>query len=136
MKKGLAILFGFFLCTIFVSVTFAAPERPDRRYDKINDTCREFKFQYMRDGARIFKDVCKSCHNENYNSGLRPMTAFVPRSYSPGQWTRFLNGEKTPQCSKDGAWSSLSEDELLKLNDYLYRGGYGTWNTCTELEFC
>lgn len=133
MKKGVGILFGLLLCVVFVSVTFAAP---DQRYDKINDTCRKFQFEHMRTGARIFKDVCQSCHNEGYDNGLRSMTVFIPRTYSPGQWTRFLIGEKEPQCSKDGSWTTLSGDDLLKLNDYLYRGGYGTWNTYLELEFC
>ncbi len=133
MKKGIVVLLGVFLISLFAAETFAAP---DRRYDKVNDTCREFKFKYMREGARIFKDVCQSCHNEEYDNGLRPMTVFVPRTYSPGQWTNFLTGAKIPKCSKDGSWAGISDDDLLKLNDYLYRGGYGTWNTYTELEFC
>jgi hypothetical protein len=34
-------------------------------------------------------------------------------------WNRIFY-EKYPKCAKDGAWAGLSQDDLVKLNDYLY----------------
>lgn len=131
------ILAVFFLTAVMIGtgVLSSLAASPDRRFDPLNETCRKFQFSNMREGAALFKKVCQSCHNATFDNGLRTMTVFFPRVYSPGQWTRFFTTER-PQCSKDGSWDGIPEEDLLKLNDYLYKGAYGTWDTFDALEFC
>ncbi len=117
---------------LFISASVLA-EVPDRRFDPLNQTCRIFQFTQMREGAGFFKKVCLRCHDGSYDNGMRFMPELIPRSFSPERWTRIFT-EKYPLCAQDGSWKELSAEELLKLNDYLYRGGYGTWEDYTPLE--
>lgn len=119
---------------VFFLISGAAwAQLPDRRFDPLNQTCRIFQFEQMRAGAGFFKTVCLRCHHQDYDNGLRYMPVLIPRSFSPERWTRIFT-EKYPLCAQDGSWKELSADDLLKLNDYLYRGGYGTWEDYTPLE--
>lgn len=130
MAKMAGLLFGVLFSLICVSASAAVL---DRRFDPLHKSCRIFQFEQMREGARFFKGVCQRCHNPAYDNGIRPMLVLVPRSFSPARWTRILT-EKYPLCARNGSWEELSADELLKLNDYLYRGGYGTWEDYSDLE--
>ena len=130
MTKMIGSLLGVLLLLLGASVR---AEVPDRRFDPINQTCRIFQFAQMREGARFFRGVCLRCHNATFDNGMRPMSVLIPRSFSPERWTRIFT-EKYSLCAQNGSWKELSADDLLKLNDYLYSGGYGTWEDYTPLE--
>ncbi len=133
MRTPCILLLCLGLLLSFPGPTNAAP--PDKRFDPITDTCRILSFQNLRQGARMFRQVCQSCHHAGYDNGLRDMEILIPRSYSPGRWTRIFT-ERYPNCARNGSWEKLSTADIQKLNDYLYRGGYGTWEDYTQLEFC
>jgi hypothetical protein len=40
-----------------------------------------------------------------------------------------------PECSQNGSWSGLSQEEILKLNDFLYRNAWGTYSP-NDAESC
>jgi len=130
MTEMIGSLLGVLLLLLSASVR---AEVPDRRFDPVHQTCRIFQFEQMREGARFFKGVCQRCHNAAFDNGIRPMLVLIPRSFSPERWTRIFT-EKYSLCAQNGSWKELSADDLLKLNDYLYRGGYGTWEDYTPLE--
>ena len=113
MRKYVAsALVGFFLMAAAGPV-FAKPEK---RFDRATATVREMTYDNLRDGSRIFAEVCKGCHHRDNDKGA----AFLhTESKTMRAWNRVFY-ERYPKCAADGAWKALSADDLLKLNDYLF----------------
>ncbi len=108
---------------VFVSASFAMA-RPGHRLDKGTDTCRDFSQGALAyaslpygAGGKAFKTTCKSCHFRGNDKGASFL--WVESKSSKG-WNRVF-AQKKVACAKDGSWDSLSMDQLLKLNDYLFR---------------
>ncbi len=89
---------------------------PDRRYDPGTMTLRELTFGNLRDGYKIFRESCKSCHHRGNAAGARFL---YTESKTMRGWNRVFY-ERRARCDRDGAWKGLSADDLLKLNDYLF----------------
>lgn len=100
---------------------------PKTRLDEATQICRILTFQnsgWVSEGSKIFENSCKGCHNRDNDVG-------APFLYSESKtmkgWNRvFL--ERYPQCAKDGKWADITGDDLLKLNDYLYRNAANTYD--------
>ncbi|MBI5557663.1 MAG: hypothetical protein HY885_08495 [Deltaproteobacteria bacterium] len=114
------------LAVILMTGCFAlqAEARPKTRYDETTKTCRiletgplEWDSQPWGEGGKVFKQVCKSCHTRNNDKGAPFLWT---ESKTSNAWNRVFT-QKYPKCAKDGAWDGISPDQMLKLNDYLYR---------------
>ena len=97
---------------------------PAKRYDEATKTCRTFDQDsfWWGSGAKTFRTTCKSCHTREGEGGF-----LYAESKTSRAWNRVFF-EKYPKCAQDGSWDSLTMDELLKLNDYLYRFGAFTYD--------
>lgn len=104
--------------------------RPRKRLDERTQMCRIFDGQLAWDsepwglGGQKFREVCKSCHTRDNDQGAPFLHA---ESYMPKHWNVIFTKRRVA-CAKNGAWDVLSEDEILALNDYLYRNGDWTYN--------
>lgn len=113
---------------VLVGLAFAAAAgaSPQQRFDSGTKTCRVFGFDsgWWGTGGQIWRSTCKSCHTRDNDKGA---SFLYMESKSSKGWDRvFL--ERYPQCAKDGEWDSLTMDEILQLNDYLYRFGANTYD--------
>jgi len=72
----------------------------------------------------VFRKVCKGCHNRSGQGGK----FLYNESKVANAWNRVF-AEKYPKCAKDGSWGKLSLEDQLKLNDYLFRTGSGTYDS-------
>ncbi len=115
------------VCVLFVFVSVpVAMARPGHRLDSTTNSCRDFSQGDLEwgsrawgDGGQAFQSNCKSCHFRGNDEGAPFLWA---ESKSSRGWNRVFAEKKVP-CAKDGSWDSLSKDQLLKLNDYLFRFG-------------
>lgn len=101
-----------------------AAAAPKTRYDATTQTCRvlddgplEWESRPWGEGGKLFKDVCKSCHTRNNDTGAPFL--WVESKNSTG-WNRIFE-TRSPKCAKQGAWDGITLEQQLKLNDYLYR---------------
>ncbi|MHB8987882.1 MAG: hypothetical protein ACYC6S_03760 [Desulfobulbia bacterium] len=101
-----------------------AAAAPKTRYDATTQTCRvldngplEWESRPWGEGGKLFKDVCKSCHTRNNETGAPFL--WVESKNSTG-WNRIFE-TRSPKCAKQGAWDGITLEQQLKLNDYLYR---------------
>ena len=101
-----------------------ADAAPKTRYDATTQTCRvlddgplEWESRPWGEGGKLFKDVCKSCHTRNNDTGAPFL--WVESKNSTG-WNRIFE-TRSPKCAKQGAWDGITLEQQLKLNDYLYR---------------
>ena len=113
----LCLLFCFSTCLPYGSA------KDLKRYDPINKSCRILGYDsfWGGKGRRLFDQKCKVCHTRN-NSENAPF--LYSESKSPKGWTRVF-AANAPKCAKTGAWK-VSLDEVLLINDYLYRYGADT----------
>jgi cytochrome c2 len=111
----------------------SAQASPSKRLDERTQTCRILDFYnsgWVSEGSKIFKSSCQSCHFQG-NEQAAPF--LHSESKTMKGWNRVFF-EKYPKCAKSGAWAKLSEDELQKLNDFLFRNAASTYdaNTATD----
>ena len=92
-----------------------AHARPDQRYDAGTQTTRELLLSNRRAGYTIFRNFCKSCHSRE--SEKAPFLHTESKTMH-GWNTVFYT--KHSQCAKQGLWDTLTAEDLLNLNDYLY----------------
>lgn len=130
MKKCIAI--GVMMGVALLMGTEAGAS-PKKRWDPGSNTCRVFDFDsgWWGTGAQIWRSNCKSCHTRDNDQGA---PFLYMESKSPKAWNRVFY-ERYPQCAKDGQWDSLTMEEMLKLNDYLYRFGANTYDP-NDAEDC
>ncbi|MDA8164397.1 MAG: hypothetical protein M0017_05120 [Desulfobacteraceae bacterium] len=123
MKKTLA----FFVVFSFLLSLGSAFAVPHKRYDATTKTCRVLTFYnsgWVSDGNTIFKKSCKTCHHQGNDKGA---TFLYTESFTPKGWNRVF-AERYPACARNGSWASLSQEQILKLNDFLYWNGWGTYD--------
>ncbi len=124
----------WFFCVSLVALAFVATTiqaRPGKRYDKTTNTCRiltSAKLNWNSDhwglGAKKFKEVCKSCHSRNNGKGAKFL---YMESFSSKGWNKVF-ARKRKKCARDGSWNVLTAEELLVVNDYLYRNANDTYD--------
>ena len=129
MRKPTIILFVSLLTVSWTATVIFA--RPGKRYDKSTEMCRlidtgklDWESDHWGIGAAKFKEVCKSCHNRNNDKGA---PFLYMESYSSKGWNQIF-AKRRKKCAKDGSWDVLSQEELLMVNDYLYRNANDTYN--------
>ena len=120
--KTSRLIAALVLCA--TAMPLSAMARPGSRYDESTKSCRiisaaplDWDSQEYGAGGKVFKSLCKSCHVKNNNKNAPFL--WVESKTSAG-WNRVF-AEKYPKCAQDGSWATLTPDQLLKLNDYLYR---------------
>lgn len=108
---------------VAVSASFALA-RPGHRFDSTTNSCRsfadgaaEFASRPWGEGGKIFRSTCKSCHTRDNKVGA---TFLWVESKSSKGWNRVF-AERKVVCVRDGAWDTLTMEQLLSLNDYLFR---------------
>jgi len=104
-----------------------AEATPRKRLDERTQVCRILDFYnsgWVSEGSKIFEQSCKKCHYRGNDKGA---TFLYSESKSMKGWNRVFF-ERYPQCAKDGEWANLSEDQIQKLNDYLYRNAANTYD--------
>lgn len=124
------------LATVVATLVFglaSAQASPGKRFDERTQTCRILTFYnsgWVSEGSRIFAASCKGCHSRGNDQG-------APFLYSESKtmkgWNRVFS-ERYPKCAKTGAWAKLGEDDLLRLNDYLYRNAASTYDATTATD--
>ncbi len=121
MKKILVLGLATVMSLMWIAQAQASPKK---RYDPTTKTCRSFTPDsfWWGAGAQTFRKTCKPCHTKAGEGGFVHVESKTSRA-----WNRVFF-ERYPQCAKDGHWDSLSMDDMLKLNDYLYRFGAFTYD--------
>lgn len=107
---------------------------PKYRLDQSSQLCRDLTFSnssWASEGSALFQKSCKSCHYRGNTKGVRSLHS---ESFTPKAWSRVFF-EKYPKCAQDGSWAKLSSEDLMKVNDYLFRNAYGTWDPNSD-ESC
>ena len=128
MNKKLIILLACFISLAILGTTQA---RPGKRYDEGTKTCRiidqgslDWESDHWGIGAQKFKAVCKSCHAKDNPAG----TPFLyMESYSSTGWNNVF-ARRSKKCARDGSWDVLTKNELILVNDYLYRNANDTYD--------
>lgn len=128
MVSWVTVLAGFLLIApATLAHAASAGVVPGSRFDEGSQMCRELNFfnsSWVSEGAALFKKTCKACHYRGNDKGARFLYS---ESFTPRAWNRIF-AEKSPKCAQDGSWSGLDPEQLRKVNDYLYRNGYGTYD--------
>ena len=109
-------------------VAVAAYASPNKRLDAATGTWRPLTFYnagWASDGAKIFKETCKSCHYRGNSEGA---TFLHAESFPSKGWNRVF-AEKWPKCARSGAWEKLSQEDLLQLNDFLFMNAANTYDS-------
>ena len=129
MQKTTVVLLAGLLTFAWMIGTTQA--RPSKRYDDGTQMCRfiadgqlGWESDHWGIGARKFKEVCKSCHTRNNDKGA---TFLFSESISSDGWNKVFS-EKRKKCARDGSWDVLTAEELLMVNDYLYRNANDTYD--------
>ena len=107
---------------------------PKKRFDEETQTCRILDFYnsgWVSEGSKIFAESCKNCHYRDNKKGAKFLYS---ESKTMKGWNRVFN-KKYPQCAKDGYWSGLTPEDLLKVNDYLFRNAANTYDP-VDAEDC
>jgi len=107
---------------------------PKKRFDEETQTCRILDFYnsgWVSDGSKIFAESCKTCHYRDNDKGAKFLHS---ESKTMKGWNRVFY-QKYPQCEKDGYWAKLSPQDILKLNDYLFRNAANTYDP-VDAEDC
>ena len=111
-KRIIAVVGG----VLMVMVAAGVSARPAKRLDPATQTCRVFTPTTIEEGRQLFQSVCKSCHS-------RDNTAGAPFVHSESKISRAWNRvfeQRYPACAKTGAWAALSDEQLMRVNDFLF----------------
>lgn len=129
MRKTTVILLTGLLTFAWTVETIHA--RPTKRYDQGTQMCRliadgqlDWESEAWGTGGVKFREVCKSCHTRNNDKGAPFLHA---ESFSSEGWNKIF-AKRRKKCSRDGSWDVLNKEELLLVNDYLYRNANDTYD--------
>lgn len=101
-----------------------AQARPSKRLDPATQTCRVFTPAAIEEGRDLFRSECKNCHSRNNTVGARFIHS---ESLISKAWNRVFF-QRYPACAKDGSWASLSDEQLRRVNDYLFMNSADAYN--------
>ncbi len=113
MRKRIMVTAGGLIMVMVAGMAFA---RPAKRLDPQTQTCRVFTPVVIEEGARLFRSVCKSCHSRDSEAGAPFLHS---ESMISRAWNRVF-ATRYPGCAKDGSWAALSDEQLRRVNDFLY----------------
>jgi len=126
-KKRIILL----ACVISIAILGTTQARPGKRYDEGTKSCRvldngvlDWESDHWGIGAQKFVSVCKSCHTRDNKVGA---PFLYMESYSSTGWNHVF-AKSTAKCARDGSWDVLSKNELILVNDYLYRNANDTYD--------
>jgi len=111
----------------------SAQASPGKRFDEKTQSCRVLTFYnsgWVSEGSKIFHASCQTCHAQGNNQGA---PFLYSESKSMKAWNRVFT-ERYPKCAQIGSWAKLSEDDLQKLNDYLYHNAANTYDANTAAD--
>ncbi len=115
---------GLICCFAMVAAALTVYATPAKRFDAGTGTCRvldsgslDWETRAWGKGGKAFKQVCKSCHTRGNTQGA---TFLWEESKTSQGWNNIFARQRA-QCARNGVWARLSADELLLINDYLYR---------------
>lgn len=121
MKRVYIGVISFFILAAAALSVYATPAK---RLDTKTGTCRilndgplEWESRAWGKGGKAFKQVCKSCHTRDNTVGA---TFLWEESKTSRGWNMVF-AKMRAKCARDGTWARLSDDQLLMVNDYLYR---------------
>ncbi|MBA3014414.1 MAG: hypothetical protein KKD63_11450 [Proteobacteria bacterium] len=121
MRKVIALAAcGILLCAL----GGVAQARPSKRLDPTTNTCRVFTPTTIEEGRNLFHSVCKSCHSRDNAVGARFIHS---ESLISRAWNRVF-AKQYPACAKDGSWASLNEEQLRRVNDFLFMNSADAYN--------
>lgn len=115
--------FLVFLLAVAVSapgMLRTAAASPSQRSDPGTNTCRILTNENSGPGSpghRLFQKSCKNCHFRANDKGAPFLHA---ESYAMAGWNRIFF-TKYPACAQNGSWAALAAEELVQVNDYLFR---------------
>ncbi len=111
---------------LVMGIALPAFGRPETRYDATTKTCRtldhgplEWESRAWGQGGKVFRSLCQGCHFRDNDQGAPFLWA---ESKTAKAWNRVFS-QKYPPCAQDGSWDSMTLDEQLMVNDYLFRWG-------------
>ncbi len=129
MSKTTVILLASLVAITWA--TNAVQARPGKRYDEGTNMCRvidqgrlDWESDHWGTGASKFNQVCKSCHTKDNDKGA---PFLYMESYGSEGWNRVF-AKRRVKCKEDGSWDVLSKEDLLLVNDYLYRNANDTYD--------
>jgi len=120
------VLAAMLAATLLIGLA-KAEASPRKRLDERTQVCRILDFYnsgWVSEGSKIFEESCKKCHYQGNDKGA---PFLYSESKSMKGWNRVFF-ERYPRCAKNGEWASLSEEQIQKLNDYLYRNAANTYD--------
>ncbi|MEN8190379.1 MAG: hypothetical protein ABFS19_11070 [Thermodesulfobacteriota bacterium] len=122
------------LCTALLLTTWSlsnSEARPKKRLDPRTKMCREltkmpleWESETWGNGGKKFRAVCQSCHS----AGDDAKAPFIhAETHTSEGWNRVFS-KRLVKCSRNGSWASLSTEDIMQVNDYLYRNGDWTYD--------
>ncbi len=114
--RGRTILMTGGLLLALVGMVAVVQARPTKRLDPTTNTCRVFTLGGIEEGQHLFRSVCKSCHFRGNKVGAHFLYS---ESLISKAWNRVF-AERYPACAKNGSWASLNDEQLRRINDFLY----------------
>lgn len=129
MRKITVVLVG---CLVAIAWAIGSVQaRPGKRFDEGTQMCRiidqgrlDWESDHWGTGARKFNEVCKGCHMRGNDKGA---PFLYMETYGSEGWNRVFSKRRI-KCKLDGSWDILSKEELLLVNDYLYRNANDTYD--------
>lgn len=128
-NKWFAILGGV-ICLAMLTVSIGnadddeANVGPRKRFDVRTKTCRLLSDHNLLVGYLNFQEVCKSCHSRDNDQGAKFL---YTESKTRRAWDRVF-ATMYPPCAKNGSWKRLADEDLAKVNDYLFVNAAGTYD--------
>lgn len=119
-KLGL-FLFCSALTLVFISDSNASPRK---RFDPATQSCRVFTQNTLWDGYESFQNSCKSCHFTGNDKGAKFLHSETKVMKG---WNRVF-AERYPECAKKGYWDNVEQEQLMRINDYLYAHAADSYN--------
>lgn len=109
---------------LFLIYSMPAEAKPVTRYDASSDTCRVlsegplyWESYAFGEGGKTFKANCQNCHNSHNDKGAHFLWS---ESKNQNAWNRVF-ATRYPKCARDGSWNGIGEEQLRRVNDYLWR---------------
>lgn len=122
MKKILAMVLAIGISAMFGLA--AAQAKPSKRCDLRTHSCRLLTFRDLRQGYHLFRHTCKTCHHHHDRQGAGFL---YTGSFSMEGWNQIF-ASRYPKCARDGSWNKFSQEQLEKVNDYLFANAWDANN--------
>lgn len=120
MRKGIIVAAG----GLMIVMAAVASARPSKRLDPVTQTCRIFTPETIQEGRELFKSVCKSCHARDNDVGAPFLHS---ESKISRAWNRVFE-KRYPACARAGSWAALDDEQLRRVNDFLFMNSADSYN--------